>query len=242
MSLSCGIASLLICIKMWFSWTRPHYGHAHTVTTPTPVTGNHQIKMSDFQLPSSCKIAVYGPSFPPPRQCNAETVLWGPCWDHPAWDRLNKHAYWTVAKPSFICSNWTRCSWHWDGLFVASQLNTVPLGEASVKLAECCWKHDIHNRLFSSALMKPYSLCGVERTGLLRESALIIHIKPVEHLKAKSFMQTFLKRIFSSFFFLWWARTFYDAKWIKWKRLDVLLFLFVYYCALRPSGWWCWWP
>jgi len=48
--------------------------------------------------------------------------------------------------------------------------------------------------------MKPYSLCGVERTGLLRESALIIHIKPVERLKAKSFMQTFLKRIFSFFF------------------------------------------
>lgn len=48
--------------------------------------------------------------------------------------------------------------------------------------------------------MKPYSLCGVESTGILRESTLIIHIKPVEHLKAKSFMQTFLKRIFVSFF------------------------------------------
>ncbi len=47
--------------------------------------------------------------------------------------------------------------------------------------------------------MKLYSLCGVERTGLLRENALIIHMKPVEHLKAKSFMQTFLKRIFLLF-------------------------------------------
>ncbi len=81
--------------------------------------------------------------------------------------------------------------------------------------------------------MKLYSLCGVERTGLLRESALIIHIKPVEHLKAKSFMQTFLKRFF--LLFLWWGMTFYNAKWIKWKILDALLFALLYYCLLLAS-------
>lgn len=57
-------------------------------------------------------------------------------YEDPARDQLNKHTSWTVAKPYLVRSNWTRCSWHWDGLFVAAQLNTVPLGEASVKLAE----------------------------------------------------------------------------------------------------------